>query len=325
MERSQSCTSFDSSHDIVSNKSRSKNNKIFSSNSSSPNLRQAIELRHAMEYCQINFKKSHQHIPRTGSSDNINKISVSSAMSTSSVSSLPLFSPRRSGKKQLQRQSTSKSNDDEFYDDIDYHADLEEEDIDIEHVTHSVRTSKNPYKKHLNFQRHKQQSESALISPSSPSSNRHLTHGESFDSAMTAATDMSPASQRRQRFAFLMRDSSVQSDSSRYSSVDSLLESRKPDPEAILINLGFGPIGSEDILSRIPKRFLKPSQVRGIDTEAFVKRLQLASNLADHSVLGYRGLTGNPDMPPSSIVAKIMQRFEVNQHKKSISSIEQTM
>ncbi|XP_073848763.1 ki-ras-induced actin-interacting protein-IP3R-interacting domain olf186-M [Musca autumnalis] len=120
----------------------------------------------------------------------------------------------------------------------------------------------------------------------------------------------------------LKRDNSIHSDSSRYSSVDSLLEARKPDPEAILINLGFGPVNSDDILSRIPKRFLKPSQVRGIDTEAFIKRIQLAHTLADHSVLGYRGLTGNPDAPPSHIVAKIMERFEVNERKKSLTSME---
>ncbi|XP_054740701.1 GATA zinc finger domain-containing protein 10 [Anastrepha obliqua] len=160
-----------------------------------------------------------------------------------------------------------------------------------------------------------------------------LKHEESFDSSTTTTTNTtdtatSPASPslRRHHFALLKRDNSTHSESSsRYSSVDSLLEARKPDPEAILINLGFGPVGSEDILSRIPKRFLKPSQVRGIDTEAFIRRLQLANNLADHSVLGYRGLTGNPDIPPSRIVAKIMQRFEVNERKKSMSSIEHTI
>ncbi|XP_036331965.1 probable serine/threonine-protein kinase MARK-A [Rhagoletis pomonella] len=160
-----------------------------------------------------------------------------------------------------------------------------------------------------------------------------LKHEESFDSSTTTTTNTtdtatSPASPllRRHNFAMLKRDNSTHSESSsRYSSVDSLLEARKPDPEAILINLGFGPVGSEDILSRIPKRFLKPSQVRGIDTEAFIRRLQLANNLADHSVLGYRGLTGNPDIPPSRIVAKIMHRFEVNERKKSMGSIEQTI
>ncbi|XP_055688440.1 uncharacterized protein LOC129792967 isoform X2 [Lutzomyia longipalpis] len=88
----------------------------------------------------------------------------------------------------------------------------------------------------------------------------------------------------------LLHDISTQSDSSRCSSVESLLEARKPDAETILINLGFGPVQSEDILSRIPKRFLKPSQVRGIDTESFLKQQQLANHLHEHSVLGYRGL-----------------------------------
>lgn len=160
--------------------------------------------------------------------------------------------------------------------------------------------------------------------------NRCLRHEDSFDSmASSTATEMSPQAVRQHRFSsLLLRDSSIsmQSDSSRYSSVDSLLESRKPDPEAILINLGFGPVGTDDMLSRIPKRFLKPSKVPGIDTEAFVKRLQLASSLADSSALGYRGLTSSTDQPPSSIVAKIMQRFEVNnQRKKSMGNIEHTI
>lgn len=160
------------------------------------------------------------------------------------------------------------------------------------------------------------------------SGSRCLRHEDSFDSNSTAP-EMSPQSVRQHRFStLLLRDSSIsmQSDSSRYSSVDSLLESRKPDPEAILINLGFGPVGTDDMLSRIPKRFLKPSKVPGIDTEAFVKRLQLASSLADSSALGYRGLISSSDQPPSSIVAKIMQRFEVNnQRKKSMGNIEHTI
>ncbi|GAB0094656.1 hypothetical protein DMENIID0001_099780 [Sergentomyia squamirostris] len=114
----------------------------------------------------------------------------------------------------------------------------------------------------------------------------------------------------------LLHDMSIQSDSSRCSSVESLLEARKPDAETILINLGFGPVQSEDILSRIPKRFLKPSQVRGIDTDAFLKHQQLANHLHEHSVLGYRGLVGNPHTPPSLIVAKIMERFQVNERQR---------
>ncbi|EDW77179.1 uncharacterized protein Dwil_GK22233 [Drosophila willistoni] len=177
-----------------------------------------------------------------------------------------------------------------------------------------------------------QQSQNVILALQRHISRRCLRHEESFDSCRSSSTapELSPQALRQHRFSsLLLRDSStsVQSDSSRYSSVDSLLESRKPDPEAILINLGFGPaVGSEDMLSRIPKRFLKPSQVPGIDTEAFVKRLTVASSLADSSVLGYRGLTGNPDQPPSSIVAKIMERFEVNnQRKQSMGSIGQTI
>ncbi|KAH8308991.1 uncharacterized protein olf186-M [Drosophila kikkawai] len=213
-------------------------------------------------------------------------------------------------RRKLQRQQSAVDADD-----LEYAADLEEDadpdpQINLAAVALPLR--------HI----------SALTATSS-SSTRCLHHEESFESCSTAP-DLSPQAQRQQRFSsLLLRDSSVQSvqsDSSRYSSVDSLLEARKPDPEAILINLGFGPLSSEDMLSRIPRRFLKPSQVPGIDTDAFVQRLTLARSLADSSVLGYRGLTGNPDMPPSSIVASIMKRFEVNhQRKNSMGSIKPTI
>lgn len=52
----------------------------------------------------------------------------------------------------------------------------------------------------------------------------------------------------------LRKDGSFHSDSSHCSSVESLLDARKPDPEAILRHLGFGPVHQEDLLSRIPKR-----------------------------------------------------------------------
>lgn len=55
----------------------------------------------------------------------------------------------------------------------------------------------------------------------------------------------------------LSKGSSFQSDSSHCSSVESLLDARKPDSEAILRHLGFGPAHQEDILSRIPKRYAK--------------------------------------------------------------------
>lgn len=61
----------------------------------------------------------------------------------------------------------------------------------------------------------------------------------------------------------LSRDASFQSDdaSSHCSSVESVLELRRPDPEAVLIGLGFGPSEEDDDAHRIPKRFLQPSKV----------------------------------------------------------------
>ncbi|XP_062542772.1 uncharacterized protein LOC134210637 isoform X2 [Armigeres subalbatus] len=123
----------------------------------------------------------------------------------------------------------------------------------------------------------------------------------------------------RRRSAMLMKESSLQSDSSRCSSVESLLNARKPDPERILLNLGFGPAPhSTDVLSKIPKRFLKPSQVRGVDTEAFLRQQQLSMHIHENSVLGYRGLVGNPHIPPSMIVAKIMERFQENERGRLV-------
>lgn len=48
---------------------------------------------------------------------------------------------------------------------------------------------------------------------------------------------------------------------SRCSSVESLLESRKIDAEAVLRGVGFGPSPARQQLARIPDRFLKPSKV----------------------------------------------------------------
>lgn len=279
---------------------------------------------------------------------------TTTTMSLKTIQNLPPNScSMMQRKKRLQRQKSAVYSGDE----AEYAADLEEEEDDEEDEGYgpneresnlnlpAVSNISNQKKKQVRF-RNKQQSESSLklmsqhvpiektfssssltsslnssaTSGSISSHERRLKSDGSFDS-IPELPHCSGGLLQRQK-CILKRDNSVHSDSSRYSSVDSLLEARKPDPEAILINLGFGPVGSEDILSRIPKRFLKPSQVRGIDTEAFIKRLQLANTLADHSVLGYRGLTGNPDIPPSHIVAKIMERFEVNERKKSLTSME---
>ncbi|EAT38692.1 AAEL009443-PA [Aedes aegypti] len=93
--------------------------------------------------------------------------------------------------------------------------------------------------------------------------------------------------------------------------------------------------------SNILARFLKPSQVRGVDTEAFLRQQQLSMHIHENSVLGYRGLVvtlkftsisthnttcshfctsgkGNPHIPPSMIVAKIMERFQENERGRLV-------
>ncbi|XP_058796198.1 uncharacterized protein LOC131667043 isoform X2 [Phymastichus coffea] len=93
----------------------------------------------------------------------------------------------------------------------------------------------------------------------------------------------------------LARDPSFQSDSSHCSSVESLLELRRADPEAVLLNLGFGGGASspQDVgpLARIPKRFIQPSRLKGIAIDDFVKHQQEANESLDSTSLGYRGLT----------------------------------
>ncbi|KNC21980.1 hypothetical protein FF38_12149 [Lucilia cuprina] len=309
-----------------------------SSNSSCENILKIVEQQ------QIKTKTYQKHVAETTETQQ-----RTSLMSLKTIQNIPQSLGTAQRKKRLQRQKSAVYSGDE----TEYAADLEEEDDDEidegygpnERESNinlpSVSNLSSQKKKQVRF-RNKQQSESSLklmsqhapiektfssssltsslnSSASAGSHERRLKSDGSFDS-IPELPHCSGLLQRQK--CILKRDNSVHSDSSRYSSVDSLLEARKPDPEAILINLGFGPVGSEDILSRIPKRFLKPSQVRGIDTDAFIKRLQLANNLADHSVLGYRGLTGNPDIPPSHIVAKIMERFEVNERKKSLTSME---
>ncbi|CAG9858706.1 unnamed protein product, partial [Phyllotreta striolata] len=62
----------------------------------------------------------------------------------------------------------------------------------------------------------------------------------------------------------LSRDYSFQSDdgtNSVCSSVESFLEMRRPDPEEMLMELGFGPSKDNERINRIPSRFLHPSKV----------------------------------------------------------------
>lgn len=106
----------------------------------------------------------------------------------------------------------------------------------------------------------------------------------------------------------LFRDHSLQSDASGSSgsSVLNVLGARKVDAESVLLALGFGPSEKQQKLQRIPDRFLVPSKLKGISTEQFIKDEQHSMKMHDCGVFGYRGLTGNPHVPPSTIVAKIM-------------------
>ncbi|EFN85980.1 uncharacterized protein LOC105181887 isoform X2 [Harpegnathos saltator] len=123
----------------------------------------------------------------------------------------------------------------------------------------------------------------------------------------------------------LARDASFQSDSSHCSSVESLLELRKADPTAILLDLGFGGCSTSPQengpFSRIPKRFLQPSSLKGIAIDDFVKQQQQTSESFDSVSLGYRGLTGSPYVAPSEIVQKIMERLrEHDSHEVDTSA-----
>lgn len=83
---------------------------------------------------------------------------------------------------------------------------------------------------------------------------------------------------------------------SQSSSFDSkLLNARKPDPEEILLGLGFGG-GIESTTygeyGRVPKRFLQPSQLKGVSVEDYLKHQQELIYMYESGLWGYRGLTG---------------------------------
>ncbi|XP_034249393.1 uncharacterized protein LOC117650245 isoform X2 [Thrips palmi] len=129
------------------------------------------------------------------------------------------------------------------------------------------------------------------------------------------------ADQRREAFS---RDASpsLQSDTgSHASSVDSYLEARRPDPEEVLLGLGFG--GSlhakEAEVSRIPARFLQPSQVKGVAIDDFLRYQQDLIETFESGYSGYRGLTGGAQVP-SVIVAKIMEKLREHERESSTKS-----
>lgn len=80
------------------------------------------------------------------------------------------------------------------------------------------------------------------------------------------------------------------------SSLDSkLLNARKPDPEEILLGLGFGGGIESTAFSeygRVPSRFLQPSQLKGVSVEDYLKHQQELIYMYESGLWGYRGLTG---------------------------------
>ncbi|KAK7793552.1 hypothetical protein R5R35_000390 [Gryllus longicercus] len=124
-----------------------------------------------------------------------------------------------------------------------------------------------------------------------------------------------PAENKFIRRDGLAREPSVQSDvtshGSHGSSVESYLESRKPDPEEVLLSLGFGgPVSSLDSeVTRIPKRFLQPSKVKGVAIKDFLRHQQELIENFETGFCGYRGLSGASGAMPSVIVAKIMEKL----------------
>ncbi|XP_017783251.1 PREDICTED: uncharacterized protein LOC108567349 isoform X2 [Nicrophorus vespilloides] len=100
----------------------------------------------------------------------------------------------------------------------------------------------------------------------------------------------------RPSLRLLGRDASVQSDDcSHCSSVESVLEFRKPDPEAVLLGLGFGPPNNGQSTSRIPQRFLQPSKLlTQIDINKFLEE-QGELQAVDHFQFSCR--YSNPPSP----------------------------
>lgn len=116
--------------------------------------------------------------------------------------------------------------------------------------------------------------------------------------------------------------SSIASEDSQVSntSVDSVLQSRAADPEAVLQNLGFA--GSE-ALAKIPVRFLQqPSKAKGISVDLFKKQQDELVGRFESGFFGYRGLQGSLHRRPSQLVEKILkalQEKELNRKGSAMS------
>lgn len=102
------------------------------------------------------------------------------------------------------------------------------------------------------------------------------------------------------------------------SSVESLLEARREDPEELLLALGFGgPVRDENPVSRIPERFLAhPSQARGVDMRRFVTHQEQLSQRHEAGLPA----PAHQSSPPSAISSKIIEAMEQNQKTRSFAA-----
>lgn len=102
------------------------------------------------------------------------------------------------------------------------------------------------------------------------------------------------------------------------SSVESLLEARREDPEELLLALGFGgPVRDENPVSRIPERFLaQPSQARGVDMRRFVTHQEQLSQRHEAGLPA----PAHQSSPPSAISSKIIEAMEQNQKTRSFAA-----
>lgn len=87
---------------------------------------------------------------------------------------------------------------------------------------------------------------------------------------------------------------SFQSETSTFShdsGLDFIFGNNEPGPEEFLFELGFG--GPAQGVERVPKRFLKPSQLNGVDITKYIMMEQEIEEIVETASLGYRGLSGS--------------------------------
>lgn len=162
-----------------------------------------------------------------------------------------------------------------------------------------------------------------LEAPSSETQDDNLSLGAEART-LDSVSRLQPSSGKAMLAELRSKQSSFNSETSGFStissmsSVESLLEARREDPEELLLALGFGgPVRSDNPVSRIPERFLvQPSQARGVDMRRFVTHQEQLSQRHE------AGLPAplHQSSPPSAISSKIIEAMEHNQKTRSFAA-----